>query len=175
MANFACRGLAALFAVATVAAVVATPVFAPALAHEAKIGDLVLDHPYSRATPPNARTGAGYTTIHNNGTEDDRLVSVACDCAEAAEIHEMKMDGNVMRMRQLPDGLPIPAGGSVELKPGGYHLMFVGLKAPFKQGEMVKATLTFEKAGSVDAMFEVEPLGSTKGHEQMHHGEHKAN
>ncbi len=180
MANSASRGLAALFAVATAATIAVAPAFVPAFADEAKIGDLVLDHPYSRATPPNARTGAGYTTIHNNGAQNDRLVSVSCDCAEAAEIHEMKMDGNVMRMRQLPDGLPIPAGSTVVLEPGSYHLMFIGLNAPFKQGDTVEATLTFEKAGSVDALFEVKPLGGIKGdgmkgHDQMKHGEHKSN
>ena len=167
MAHHASRGLAALFA----AALAATP----ALAHDTKIGDLVLEHPHSRATPSTARTGAGYLTIHNHGGTADRLVAVSCDCAEASEIHEMKMDGNVMRMRQLPDGLAIPVGGSAVLKPGGYHLMFIGLKAPFKEGEKVKATLTFEKAGEADVMFDVGPLGGMKNHGKMNHGGHKAN
>jgi copper(I)-binding protein len=163
MANRASRGLAALFAAALAAS--------PAFAHDTKIGDLMLEHPHSRATPSTARTGAGYLTIRNHGQEADRLVAVACDCAETSEIHEMTMENNVMRMRELADGLPIPAGGSAELKPGGYHLMFIGLKAPFTEGEMVKATLTFEKAGSVDVMFAIGPLGGMKkGHDMKGSG-----
>ncbi len=172
MAIFASRGLAALFAIA-----LATN---PTLAHDAKVGDLVLEHPFSHATPSTARTGAGYLTIRNTGQETDRLVAVSCDCAEASEIHEMTMDNHVMRMRQLPDGLAIPAGGMVELKPGGYHLMFIGLKAPFVEGEMVKATLTFEKAGSVQTMFKIGPLGGRKTDHgiksgTMNHDGHKSN
>lgn len=164
MAKSASRGranylAAALFAVAATAAL-----SLPAWAGDAKVGSLTLENPFSRATPPMARTGAGYLTIRNDGTEADRLVAVSCDCAEVSEIHEMKMDGNVMRMRQLPDGLEIPAGDVAELKPGGYHLMFIGLQAPFEEGQSVKATLTFEKAGSIDVTFDVNPLGAMKGH-----------
>lgn len=130
----------------------------PAQAEDATLGDLVLEHPFSKATPPMARVGAGYLTIHNHGTTPDRLVSVACDCAEASEIHQMRMDGNVMKMQQLTDGLAIPAGGSAELKPGGYHLMFIGLKHGFVEGESFAATLTFEKAGSVTVPFAIGPL-----------------
>lgn len=179
MATFASRGLAALFAVA-LAASPALP-GSPALAGDVKAGDLMLENPFSRATPPMARTGAGYLTIRNHGAESDRLVAVSCDCADASEVHEMTMENNVMRMRELPDGLPIPAGGTAELKPGGYHLMFIGLKAPFVEGETVEATLTFEKAGSVDVIFDVGPLGGMKkgqgmkGHGQMDHGGHKSN
>ena len=85
-----------------------------------------------------------------------------------------------MRMRELADGLPIPAGGSAELKPRGHHLMFIGLKAPFKEGETVKATLTFEKAGSADIMFAIGPLGgmgkggSMTGHGHGQPNEHKS-
>ena len=177
MAKHASRGLAALTAAALAA------LTSPALAGDAKVGDLMLENPYSRATPATARTGAGYLTIRNHGAEDDRLLAVSCDCASASEVHEMKMDGNVMRMREMPDGLPIPAGGMAELKPGGFHLMFIGLKAPLVEGETVEATLTFEKAGTVDVTFEIGPIGGmkkghghgTKGHGQMNHGSHKSN
>lgn len=167
MAHHAYRGLAALFA--------ATLTATPALASDVKIGDLMLEHPYSRATPPKALTGAGYVTIHNHGSTTDRLIAVSCDCAAASEVHEMKMDGNVMRMRELTDGLPIPANGMVELKPGGYHLMFIGLKDPLKEGEVVEATLTFEKAGSVDVEFAIGRIGQMKGrhgHGDHSHGDH---
>lgn len=165
MMKSANRLAAAVFALAATAAF-----SAPSLAGDAKVGDLTLENPFSRATPATARAGAGFLTIRNHGAAPDRLVAVSCDCAEASEIHEMAMDGNVMRMRELPDGLPIPAGGAAELKPGGYHLMFIGLKAPFEEGQSVKATLTFEKAGSVDVMFDVGPLGAMKGHGAGHGG-----
>ncbi|MBN9022005.1 MAG: copper chaperone PCu(A)C, partial [Rhizobiales bacterium] len=83
--------------------------------------------------------------------------------------HEMAVVDGVMTMRELPDGLPIPAGGSVELKPGSYHIMFVGLKAPLKEGESFKGTLTFEKAGTVQVEYAVQALGSGPAHEE--HGE----
>lgn len=146
----------------------------PAMAHDYKVGDLTLKHPFSRETPKGARVGAGYLVIQNDGDAADRLVSVACECAEISEIHEMKMDDGIMRMRALPDGLVIPPGQSAELKPGGNHLMFIQLNDPFEAEEKVKATLTFERAGSVDVVFQVEPLRKpkgAKGHDG--HGDHK--
>lgn len=131
---------------------------APASAHDFKAGDLTLKHPFSRETPKGARVGAGYLAIQNDGDLPDRLVSVSCACAEVAEIHEMKMDAGIMRMRALPDGLVIPPGETVELKPGGNHLMFIQLTAPFEADDKVTATLTFERAGAVEAVFNVEPL-----------------
>jgi copper(I)-binding protein len=90
-----------------------------------------------------------------------RLVDVTTPVGDAA-IHEMKMDGNVMRMRELDNGVALPAGQTVELKPGGYHVMFIGLKAPFAKGQKVPATLVFEKAGKVDVEFMVDALGATE-------------
>ncbi|MGZ3342315.1 MAG: copper chaperone PCu(A)C, partial [Reyranella sp.] len=75
--------------------------------------------------------------------------------------HEMKMDGNVMRMRELEKGIEIPPGGTVELKPGGFHVMFMGLKAPFTKDSKVPATLVFEKAGSIDVELQVSALGAS--------------
>lgn len=152
------RGLAVLMTIGAAA---------PAYAHDYKVGSLTLDHPVSRETPKGARVGAGYLTIENIGEADDRLLSVSCACAERSEIHEMKMDGGIMRMQALPGGLAIPAGGSAVLKPGGYHLMFIEIKQPFVAGEAFEATLTFEKAGSVTVEFTVEPLRKSKS------GDHK--
>lgn len=129
-----------------------------AMAHEYKLGELVIDHPLARATPPNAPVSGGYMTIHNNGAEADRLVGGEAAFAGRVEIHEMKMDGEVMKMRQLSDGLEIPAGGEVELKPGGYHIMFIGLEQQLKQGDKYPVTLVFEKAGSVEVEFNVETI-----------------
>lgn len=143
-------------------------------AHDYTVGDLQLHHPYSRATPPGARVGAGYLRLDNGGTADDRLVAVTCECAESSEIHEMRMENNVMRMRYLPNGLAVPAGETVVLEPGGYHLMFIGLKQPFVLGEAFVATLTFEKAGAVTVEFSIDTppggkgLGHGKGHDKAH-------
>ncbi|HET6224409.1 MAG TPA: copper chaperone PCu(A)C, partial [Dongiaceae bacterium] len=96
----------------------------------------------------------------NTGTTPDRLVAVKSPAADKAEIHEMKMDGNVMRMRELDKGLEIPPGATVELKPGGLHIMFMGLKAPFAKDQRVPITLVFEKAGSIDVDLTVAALGA---------------
>ena len=122
-------------------------------------GDIAIVHPWARATPAGAKVGAGYVTLQNNGGAADRLVSATADVADHVEIHEMSMDGGVMKMRQLPAGLDLPAGKSVELKPGGYHLMLMGLKQPLTTGATVKATMTFEKAGAVPVEMKVEQMG----------------
>lgn len=118
-------------------------------------GDLTLVEPWSRATPGGAKVGAGYFVIENRGTAPDRLTGGSFERAGRVEIHEMSMTDNVMRMRPLEQGLVIPPGGRVELKPGGYHAMFIDLKAPLKEGERVKGTLTFERAGTVPVEFAV--------------------
>ena len=136
------------------AILVATPVFA----HNGVIhlGELNISLPFTRATLPNAPVGGGFLTIENTGTEADRLVSAASTVAGATQIHEMAMEGDVMKMRQLVDGLEIPAGETVVLAPGGFHIMFMGLKQAFVEGETVAVTLTFEKAGSVEVLLPVE-------------------
>ena len=134
-----------------------------AFAHEFKLGDLEIVHPWSRATPPGAAVGAGYLVINNHGSSADRLVSAAADeVAGHVEIHEMAVKDGVMTMKPLPDGLEIPAGGSVALKPGSFHLMLMDLKAPLKEGTEFHGTLTFEKAGTVEVHFAVQGVGSTE-------------
>lgn len=129
-----------------------------AFAHGFKVGDLQIGHPYSRAMLPGAKVGGGYFKITNSGS-DDRLVSVTSDRAGTVQVHEMQMDNGIMTMRELKDGLAVPANSVVELKPGSYHLMFMNVTQPFKDGEMVKARLVFEKAGPVDVEFAVGPAG----------------
>ena len=151
-------------------------------AHDYKLGSLEIDHPFARATPPNAPVSGGYMTIRNSGEEADRLISGEADFADRVEIHEMKMDGEVMKMRQLADGLEIPAGGEVVLKPGGYHVMFIGIDSQFKDGETRNVKLTFEKAGSIEIGFDVQDMRAMQGqmkkdgdndmnHGEMSHGE----
>jgi copper(I)-binding protein len=129
----------------------------PALAHNGVIhlGDINISLPFTRATLPNAPVGGGFLTIENTGTEADRLVSATSEVAGETQIHEMAMEGDVMKMRQLAEGLEIPAGETVVLAPGGFHIMFMGLKQAFVEGETVAVTLTFEKAGSVEVLLPV--------------------
>ena len=142
------------------------------LAHEFKAGSLEIGHPWSRATPPGAKVAGGYFTVTNKGSTPDRLLSITSDISDKAELHEMGVKDGVMTMRPVSGGLEIPAGGKVALKPGGYHLMFVGLKRHPKQGEKFPATLTFEKAGSVKVEFLVEGMGETgSGDMDMDHAD----
>lgn len=113
------------------------------------VGALEITGAFTRATLPNAPVGGGFFTIHNSGSEDDRLVSASTPIAKATQIHEMAMEGDVMKMQELDDGLVIPAGETVVLEPGGMHLMMMGLTGAIKEGESVPVTLTFEKAGEV--------------------------
>jgi periplasmic copper chaperone A len=134
--------------------------FEQAYAQAVKVGDLQIDHPWSRATPAGTKVGAGYLVITNNGTSPDRLIGGSSPTAGKIEIHEMAMKDNVMTMRPVTGGLPIEPGKSVTLAPGGYHLMFVNLKSSLKQGSKLKATLEFEKAGKVDVTFDVQAIGA---------------
>lgn len=113
------------------------------------VGTLEISGAFTRATLPNAPVGGGFFTIQNTGSEDDRLVSASTPIAKTTQIHEMAMEGDVMKMRELEDGLVIPAGETVVLEPGGKHLMLMGLTAAITEGASVPVTLTFEKAGEV--------------------------
>ncbi|MFT3689098.1 copper chaperone PCu(A)C [Paenirhodobacter sp.] len=126
------------------------------LAHEAPVtaGDLTLSGAFTRATRPGAPVAGGFLTIRNAGAED-RLTGGSAPFAAEVQVHEMAMEGDVMKMRALPDGLPVPAGQEIALKPGGHHLMFIGLKAPLVEGETVPVTLTFAKAGAVTVPLKV--------------------
>lgn len=121
----------------------------PAAAHEYKLGALQIGHPWCRPSPPGAPTGAGYLTVTNSGKAADRLVGGTAGFADRVEVHEMSMDGQVMRMRKLGDGLEIAPGATVALKPGGFHIMFIGLKSPFVLGQKPEYSLKFAKAGEI--------------------------
>ena len=127
-----------------------------AFAHDFTLGNLEIGHPASKATLPGQPVGGGFMTITNKGGEADRLLAItAPDVSDDVQLHEMAIENDVMKMRQLPDGIEIPAGATVELKSGGLHVMFMRIKHPFKEGETFKATLTFEKAGAVDVDFKI--------------------
>jgi len=132
----------------------------PAAAHDYTLGSLKIGHPWARATPPTAPSGGGFLTVTNTGTTADRLVSATSPAAGQVQVHEMKMDGNIMRMREVEKGIEIPPGATVELKPGGFHVMFMGLRAPFAKDAKVPLTLVFEKAGSIDVDLMVQAMGA---------------
>src|ERR1041385_82197 len=141
------------------AALIFTALASAAQAQEYKLGSLVIDHPWTRATPKGAAVAGGYVKITNTGSTPDRLTGGSAEVSRKFEVHEMSMDGGVMKMRELKDGLEIPPGATVELKPGSYHIMMMNLSRPLAKGEKVKGSLTFEKAGKVDVEFAVEALG----------------
>jgi copper(I)-binding protein len=143
-----------------IAAVFATWAALPAQAEDVTVGSLKISAPWARATPKGASVGGAYLKITNTGSTPDRLIGGSTDVADQFTIHEMKMDGGVMKMRPLADGLEIKPGQTVELSPGGYHVMLMGLKKQLEQGQHFKATLEFAKAGKVDADFAVQGVGA---------------
>ncbi|EDQ05633.1 hypothetical protein DSM14862_02618 [Sulfitobacter indolifex] len=156
-------------------AVLAALLALPAAAHEYTAGDIVVDHPMAFETPKTARVGGGYLTITNGGDTADRLVSITAEGFDEVSIHETTTDDmGVARMSHV-DGVELLAGETVTLVPGGLHIMFMGLDGdPFEVGEKIPATLTFEKAGTLDVTFNVE---SRRGHnaDEMEHSNHEMN
>jgi periplasmic copper chaperone A len=142
------RVLTTLFAIALSATL--------ALAHGYKLGSLEIKHPWAKATIAGQPVAGGFMKIVNNGTEPDRLLKITSGVSDMIQVHDMKVENGVMKMGEVPDGLEIAPGATVELKPGGLHVMFMGIKAPFKEGEPVKAVLTFEKAGTIEIEFKVD-------------------
>ena len=143
-----------LFTFAVAAALLAA---APAIARDYTLKSLKIVDPYARATPPGARTGGAYLTIENHGRDNDQLVRAASPVADSTELHTMRMEGEVMRMRAVT-AIGIPAGAKMALTPGGYHVMFVGLRKPLVAGERIPLALTFQKAGTIDVEVTVAPL-----------------
>jgi hypothetical protein len=128
-------------------------------AADARAGDLAIEVPWARATPPGATVGAGYMVIRDTGKAGDRLVGAATPVAAMVQVHEVESVGGEMRMRERP-AVEIPPGGSVRLEPGGLHLMLVDLARPLVAGERVPLTLVFEKAGRVTVELAVAPPGA---------------
>ena len=146
-----------------VAAVLAVSLAIPAQAEDVTAGPLKISAPWARATPKGASVGGGYMKITNTGTASDRLISGSTDISDSFEVHEMKMEGDVMKMRPVVGGIEIKPGQTVTFDPSGYHVMFVDLKKQLVQGERFKATLEFAKAGKVDVDFAIEGIGAKSG------------
>ena len=134
------------------------------LASAPALAQIKVEEAWSRATPPGAKIASGYLTVRNAGAAD-RLVSASSPAAERVETHVTIRDGDISRMREVK-GYDVPAKGTLELKPGGAHLMLVNIKAPFKEGTTVPLTLKFEKAGEVKTELMVRPL--TGGAQHSH-------
>ena len=137
---------------------------AMAVAHEYAVGPIHIDHPVIRVVSPASKTGAGFMTIRNRGRLPDRLVSVSTDASNRADLHGTVRKGQVMQMRAQDNGVALPPGGEVVFGPGGLHVMFIGLKAEVPPGRMIKARLTFERAGSVDVQFKAESAATSHQH-----------
>ena len=142
-----------------IAVLAAVFVSGAALAEDYQVKTLRVSNPFARATPPGAKVAGAFMTIKNVGLDADRLVSVSSPAAGLVEIHEMAMEGGMMKMRALK-GIDLKPGATVELQPGGYHVMLEDLKQPLKQGEQIPVKLTFEKAGVVEVMVHVEAMGA---------------
>jgi hypothetical protein len=155
---------------AAVAAAAALLMTQAALAHGTKAGDIAIDHPYSTPTPPGARTGALYfRRLTNTGASADRLRSATTPVARVVEFHEMRMDGDIMRMRAIP-ALELPAKVELTVRHGGtLHLMLVDLKQPLKEGDRFPVTLEFERAGKQEVMAWVQqPRGTAAPEHDAH-------
>ena len=149
---------------------------AAAFAGDITLNNLRIEDPFAGATLPNQPVAGGFMVISNTGNADDTLIAARSAAAARMEIHEMAMDGDVMRMRELSGGLAIPAGETVMLKPGGYHIMFMELSGPLLEGSETEVTLTFENAGEVTLALPVVArgkggIGHGKHGGQMSHGD----
>ena len=148
MRNLSKLAFAALLMVAAVPAFAQSP-------------SIQVENPWARATPSGAKTGAVYMTIDNKLSIADRLTGLSSEVAKKLQIHETKTDKGITKMREISGGLPVPAGGSVVLKPGGYHVMLIDLNKPLKAGETFPVTLVFEKAGKISITVPVQSMGAT--------------
>jgi periplasmic copper chaperone A len=139
------------------------------VAEAVEAGDLTISGAFTRAMLPNAKAAGGYVTIENKGSADDRLIGVTSEAAQLVQLHEMKMDGEMMKMGEVPGGIPVAAGETVALTPGGFHIMFMGVGTPFAEGECVEVTLQFETAGEVPVVL---PIGDPAADAAPDHAGH---
>ncbi|MCZ2203465.1 copper chaperone PCu(A)C [Bartonella sp. A05] len=131
----------------------------PTTAHQYKLGNLEILHPWTRATLKGSKISSGYLYIINHSNIPDRLIAVSMDGVQETEIHSMSVINDIMKMEKMPNGIEIPGNGEIILKPGGNHIMFMGLSQPFQPGDQVAAKLIFEKAGEINVNFCVDTMG----------------
>jgi copper(I)-binding protein len=143
-----------------------------AFASDYRIGGLEILSPWSRATPGGATIGAGYMTIKNTGTTSDRLIGGTTDVASDFQFHQTTIEGDVSKMHEMKSGVEIKPGETVEFKPGSTHVMFVKLKRPLRQHDVIKGTLIFEKAGTVGIEYTVGSVGAQSADQHSRGGTH---
>jgi periplasmic copper chaperone A len=142
---------------------------ASAFAHGYTKAGLEIGHPWTRATPNGAANGAAYAKVTNTGTKPDRLIGGTFDGATKVELHETLTEGAISKMRAVTTGIEIKPGEVIEFKPGGMHIMLMGLSAPIAVGPRLKGTLVFETAGPIDVEFKVEPVGAGSSKDEHQH------
>ena len=147
----------------------AMPLSAGQMAEKTMAGEIAIEHAFSRETLPNQPVAGAFFTLTNSGENADRLIGGSTDIAGRVEIHEMAMDGDVMKMRELEGGLEVPPGETVELKPGGFHIMLFDLKEALVEGEMIKVTLEFAEAGTVTVPVMIQGKGAKSAHSAHSH------
>lgn len=140
----------------SVAVVIGVLLVSSAGAQSASNAGLAFDAPWVRASAPGQKNGAGYVQIKNKSGQTDRLISATTANVGRVELHTIINENGVAKMRQV-QGIEVPAGAGATLAPGGFHIMFMGLNAPFQAGDVVPVTLRFEKAGEVKVDFEIKP------------------
>ena len=155
-----------------IAGLLAGLVATTAIAHDYTHGDLHIDHPFARENPRVGGAGGAFMTITNHGDTDDRMISGATPASNVVELHTHIMDGGVMRMREIEGGIPVPAGETVLLQPGGLHVMLIDLVEPLVEGESIPLTLTFEHAGSIEVMVSIEDITAGADHGMTHDHDH---
>lgn len=155
-----CRSLSIRLAVLAVA-VAAVLHGRETAAADFSLGSIQIGNPWTRATPKGADIAGAYMTLSNKGTAPDRLIGGSSPVAGRFELHLMTVEDGVMKMRPVDGGLEVKPGATVELKPGSFHIMLMGLKQPLEKGQKVKGTLVFEKAGTVEIEYAVEALGAS--------------
>ncbi len=139
-----------------------------AFAHDYKLGDIEIIHPWAKPSIGQAKAGAAFFVIFNNGSSDDRLVAAKSDVSELVELHTHSMDGGIMRMRPV-EAIVVPAGDAAELAPGGHHIMLLNLKGPLVAGETFPVTLVFEKAGEITIEVKIDAeMGEMPSHGKGH-------
>jgi copper(I)-binding protein len=157
-------------ALATAAALAPMTLATGATAHnhggEAHTGGIVISQPYARATMPGAKVAAAYMQLRNTGKAPITLVSAASPVCDKVELHTMSMEGGIMRMRELQNGVTIPPGGTISFVPGGMHLMLMGLRQQLTPGTAVAVTLNFSGAPSQTLQFPVQAMGNSGGQHQ---------
>ncbi len=150
----------------------ASTTFADSHGNHASGASVMVKDAWARARTAKAKVGGAFMVLHNMGKEDDRLISATSPISSRTEIHTTKMTDGVMKMIQLKEGIEVKAGKMVALKPGSYHVMFLGLKEPVTEGKEFPVTLTFERAGDVDVTITVKEAGAmgSMKHGEMDHG-----